>query len=104
MFDLYVWQSPRDLDDEAARALDQWQAAGGDLGASPFEPSTDVGWFYRELLSDRPELEAASDVAPNRTAVPVWLSMGDEPAAASWPYAFRRATHERTRTRSSAWP
>ena len=55
-FDLYVWQSPRDLDnDQAAGLLESWQDAGGDPSTSPFEPSTDVGWFYRELLKDVPE-------------------------------------------------
>ena len=49
-FDLYAWAAPRDLSDEAAAALvEGWQAAGGDPAASPFEPSTDVGWFYQEL-------------------------------------------------------
>ena len=93
MFDLYVWQSPRDLDDDGASALfERWQAAGGALDASPFEPSKDVGWFYRELLRDRADLETASDVAPNRTAVPVWLSLGEEPAARV--VAIRRSADE----------
>jgi hypothetical protein len=41
-FDLYVWQSPRDLDaDRAGTLIESWQEAGGDPGTSPFRwPST----------------------------------------------------------------
>ena len=64
-FDLYVWKSPRDLDSErAATIIEQWQEAGGDPAQSPFEPSTDVGWFYRELQQDVPGLVASSDATP----------------------------------------
>ena len=78
-FDLYAWKAPRDLDpDEAAALVRTWQAAGGDPAASPFEPSTDVGWFYRELMKDDlPGLEAVSDGAPDSSRLPIWLQTDD---------------------------
>jgi hypothetical protein len=81
-FDLYAWKSPRDLDDDRAEALVQgWQDAGGDPSRSPFEPSTDVGWFHRELMKDEPGLEASSDAVPNPSTTPIWLAGTDEPPA-----------------------
>ena len=81
-FDLYAWKSPRDLDAEHAEALlNSWQEAGGDPGQSPFEPSTDVGWFHRELVKDHPGLEVSSDAVPNPSTTPIWLSGSDEPPA-----------------------
>ena len=82
-FDIYVWKSPRDLDAEGAETLlRSWQAAGGDFAKSPFEPSTDVGWFYREVINDLPDIEASSDIEPHRSTKPVWLSANDkEPPA-----------------------
>ena len=81
-FDLYVWQSPRDLDEEQAEALvDAWQQAGGDPAASPFEPSTDIGWFHRELMQELPELDVVSDAVPNPSKRPVWLSTDEKPPA-----------------------
>lgn len=80
--DLYAWSAPRDLDAERAEALiAEWRAGGGDPAASPFEPSTDVGWFYRELLADAPGIEAVSDAAPSGRRTPVWMSSTDEPPA-----------------------
>ena len=61
--------------------LKGWHEAGGDFDKSPFEPSTDVGWFYRELLKDLPDIEAASDIAPNRSTTPIVLSATSEPPA-----------------------
>jgi hypothetical protein len=59
-----------------------WHKAGGDLAKSPFEPSTDVGWFYREVINDLPDIEASSDIEPHRSTKPVWLSANDqEPSA-----------------------
>jgi hypothetical protein len=81
-FDLYVWASPRDLDDgRAATLIDAWQATGGDPSHAPLEPSTDIGWFYRELTEDLPALEATSDAVPRDTLVPVWMSGTDEAPA-----------------------
>ena len=81
-FDLYVWSSPRDLDDAGAEALlDGWQEAGGDPAESPFEPSTDIGWFYRELMQTAPGLETSSDAVPSGSKMPIWMSGTDEPPA-----------------------
>jgi hypothetical protein len=81
-WDLYVWQAPRDLDDEqAADLLDAWTEAGEDPAASPFEASTDVGWFHRELLKDVPGVHVLSDAVPSRSSTPIWLSATDEPPA-----------------------
>lgn len=78
-FDLYVWESPRDVDVERAAGLvDGWQAAGGDPRQSPFEPSTNVGWFHRELKKDEPGLETSSDAVPNPSKKPMWLSGADD--------------------------
>jgi hypothetical protein len=82
-FDLYVWESPRDVNDaRAAELVREWEEAGADPARGPFEPSTDIGWFHRELKSDRTPLELVSDANPNPSSKPVWLSGGDnEPAA-----------------------
>jgi hypothetical protein len=78
-FDLYVWKSPRDLDADGAELLiKNWHEAGVDHNDSAFEPSTDVGWFYRELLTDLPDIEASSDIEPHRTTKPAWLSANDQ--------------------------
>jgi hypothetical protein len=78
-FDLYVWESPRDVDaDEAGALVDGWQNAGGDPRQSPFEPSTNVGWFHRELRKDQPGLETSSDAVPNPSTKPMWLSGADD--------------------------
>ena len=81
-FDLYAWKSPRDLDaDQAEALLKSWQEAGGNAGESPFEPSPDVGWFYRELSKEVPGLEASSDAEPSASELPIWLSTTPEPPA-----------------------
>ena len=81
-FDLYAWKSPRDLDVDGVEALlASWQAAGGDPATSPFEPSEDVGWFYRELLTDVPGLDMSSDAVPNVGRAPIWLGTSDQPPA-----------------------
>jgi hypothetical protein len=78
-FDLYAWKSPRDLDADGAAALVQrWHEEGADPAAGPFEPSSDVGWFHRELVNDRTGLELVSDANPNPSTKPVWLSGGDD--------------------------
>ena len=78
-FDLYAWKSPRDLDADAAAALvRRWHDEGADPAASPFEPSSDVAWFHRELVNDRTGLELVSDANPTPTTKPVWLSGGDD--------------------------
>lgn len=81
-FDLYVWKGPRDLDVEGAEALVRpWLADGGDPRESPFEASTDVGWFFRELMQDAPGLDASSDAVPRSSSTPIWLSATDEAPA-----------------------
>jgi hypothetical protein len=82
VIDLYVWKAPRTFDsDEAAAQLERWRDAGSDPARSPFELSTDVGWFYRELMGEMPGLDAWSDAAPKPSRTPVWLSTTDEPPA-----------------------
>ncbi len=56
-------------------------STGGDPRQSPFEPSTDVGWFYRELLKDVPGVVAKSDAVGNPSSAPIWLATTDEPPA-----------------------
>ncbi len=81
--ELYVWKSPRDLDaDRIYALLETWQAAGGDAAASPFEPSSDVSWFYLELTKDEPELGASSDALQSASKTPVWLRTSPEPPPA----------------------
>ena len=81
-FDLYVWAGPRDLDADAARELvEAWEAAGGDPATSPFEPTTDIGWFHRELAKDLPWLPVTSDAVPNPSKLPIVLSPDDEAPA-----------------------
>ena len=82
-FDLYVWESPRDLDADRVEALlESWRAAGGEPGQSPFEPSTNVAWFYRELIKDVPGLVASSDALPDPSKAPIWLAMSPDPQPA----------------------
>jgi hypothetical protein len=81
-FDLYAWKSPRDLDADAAQALvDRWQQAGGDPATSPFEPSEDIGWFYKELMKDAPELLTSTDAVPSQSKAPIWLATTTEAPA-----------------------
>ena len=77
--DLFAWKAPRDLDaDRAAALVESWQAAGGNPATSPFEPSTDVGWFYRELIGDLPDLEMSTDAVPSQSRAPIWLATTEE--------------------------
>ena len=81
-YDLYVWQSPREVDDQRAMALVRaWEAEGEDPATAPFQPSTDVGWFHRELRRDATALELVSDANFDPRSRPVWLSADDEPPA-----------------------
>lgn len=80
--DLYVWKAPRDIEAaDAAVLVERWEDAGGDPASSPFEASTDVGWFFRELAQDEPGLVSSTDAVPTRTRTPIWLSSDDEPPA-----------------------
>ena len=81
-FDLYVWKGPRDLDASGARALvEGWPGGVGEAPTGPFEPSTDVAWFYRELLRDEPAVEIATDAEPGTSRLPIWLQTEDPPPA-----------------------
>jgi len=82
-FDLYAWKAPRDVDDERSAAfVREWEEAGADPAAGPFEPSTDIGWFHRELKNDGGSIELVSDANPNPSTRPAWLSANDvEPKA-----------------------
>jgi hypothetical protein len=81
-FDVCVWAAPRDLDAAAAADLvGAWEAAGGDPSRSPFEPSTDIGWFRRELQGSLPWLDVTSDAVPKPSRLPIVLSPDDEPPA-----------------------
>jgi hypothetical protein len=92
-FDLYAWKSPRDLDADGVEALlDAWNESGGDPSTSPFEPSTDVGWFYRELMKLEPDLGASSDAVPNPSTAPIWLATTDEAPARVVRFAVSAAT------------
>ena len=80
--DLYIWAGPHDIDAAAAAELvTTWQAAGGVPRESPFEQSTSVGWFVRELKKDHPELVLETDAVPTITSTPVWMSGSKEPPA-----------------------
>ena len=82
-FDLYVWEAPRDVDHARAAALVRdWEAGGADPLTAPFEPSTNIGWFHRELKNDNTRLVLVSDANPNPSTRPAWLSANDvEPPA-----------------------
>jgi hypothetical protein len=81
-FDLYVWRDPRDLDaDSATELIDGWLAAGGDPAMSPFEPSSDVGWFLYELKAEAPHLEVVSDGLPSDRSGPIWVQSSPEAPA-----------------------
>ena len=80
--DLYIWAGPHDIDAPAAAELvATWQAAGGVPRESPFEQSTNVGWFVRELKQDHSELVLETDAVPTITSTPVWMSGSNEPPA-----------------------
>jgi hypothetical protein len=80
--DLYAWKEPSDLDAEAARALvDGWLGEGGEPASSPFEPSTDVAWFHRELVLDGVRVDTDSDAAPPASRRPIFLQTDEPPPA-----------------------
>jgi hypothetical protein len=80
--DLYIWGGPHDIDAAgAAELVATWQAGGGIPRESPFEQSTNVGWFVRELKQDYPELVLETDAVPTITSTPVWMSGSNEPPA-----------------------
>ncbi|HEX3266209.1 MAG TPA: hypothetical protein VHR16_11125 [Candidatus Limnocylindrales bacterium] len=84
-YDIYAWAGPRDLGaDDAAARIDAWEAEGGDVASAPFEPSSDVAGFYREVesdLRDMPGFEALAAAEPHRGRGPVWLQTEPAPPA-----------------------
>ena len=54
---------------------------GADPAQSPFELTTDVGWFYRELSVELPGIDALTDAVPSGRTTPVWMSSTDEAPA-----------------------
>jgi hypothetical protein len=81
-FDLVVWATPRDLDaDRAASLVRAWSDTGADPTTAPFDPSTDIGWFHRELVGDFPNLDVISDAVPSGSRTPIWMSGTDEAPA-----------------------
>lgn len=80
VFDLYVWDAPRDLSAASIAAnLAEWHDAGADPAASPFDPTTNVGWFARELIGDAPGLLVSTDARPRSGSI--LLASDDEPPA-----------------------
>jgi hypothetical protein len=83
--DLYAWAGPRDLaPEEAATRIEQWEASGGDPADAPFEPSSDVAGFYRELEHDLRGMagfEILADAEPHTGRGPVWLQTDPPPPA-----------------------
>ena len=80
--DFYAWKAPRDLDPQRAETLlKSWQDTGGDPATSPFDASTDVGSFCRELLKDVPGIVVSSDAMANPSTAPIWLAATSEPPA-----------------------
>jgi hypothetical protein len=55
---LYVWKEPRPADAaEAAALVDLWlDGDATDRRRGPFESSTDVTWFHREITGDAPPI------------------------------------------------
>jgi hypothetical protein len=81
-FDLYVWSTPRDVDAATAEALIRgWLDAGADPAAAPFDATTDMGWFYRELSDEWPDLDALTDARPVRSRLPIVLATTEQPPA-----------------------
>jgi hypothetical protein len=81
-YDLYAWVAPRNVGPDGAAALvEPWEAEGGDPAESPFEPSTNTGWFARELARDAPGIELHTDSPPWDAKGPIWLQGDDAPPA-----------------------
>ena len=83
--DLYAWAGPRELTaEDAAERIEQWEARGGDPADAPFEPSSDVAGFYRELEHDLRGMEGfeiLADAEPHTGRGPVWLQTDPPPPA-----------------------
>jgi hypothetical protein len=98
-FDLFVWSAPRDVDAATAeRLINGWLDAGGDPAIAPFEATTDLGWFYRELTDEWPDLDAVTDARPVSSSMPIVLATTEQPpariVALRWPAAATRELQE----------
>ena len=84
-FDIYAWAAPRDLSAEDATArIEEWEAGGGDPAKAPFEASSDVAGFYREVEHDlrgAAEFAIVADAEPHTGRGPVWLQTDPAPPA-----------------------
>jgi hypothetical protein len=84
-YDLYAFAAPRDLSvEELTQRLEAWEAGGGDPAAAPFEPSSNVAGFYREVehdLRDIGGVEIVADAERHRGRGPVWLQTEPAPPA-----------------------
>lgn len=84
-YDLYALAGPRDLAVETlVERLTAWEAAGGDPATAPFEPSSDVAGFFREVEHDLrgiPGFEILADAEPHTGRGPVWLQTDPAPPA-----------------------
>lgn len=84
-YDIYAWGAPRDLSAEAAAdRIEQWEARGGNPSDAPFEPSSDVAGFFRELEHDfrgLPGFEVVADAEAHTGRGPVWLQTDPPPPA-----------------------
>lgn len=84
-YDVYAWAAPRDISpEEAAERIDRWEARGGAPSDAPFEPSSDVAGFYRELEHDLRGMsgfEVVADAEPHTGRGPVWLQTEPAPPA-----------------------
>jgi len=84
-FDIYAWAAPRDLSaEDAAARIEGWEAEGGDPRKAPFEASSDVAGFYREVEHDlrgTAEFEVVADAEPHTGRGPVWLQSDPAPPA-----------------------
>ena len=100
--DLYAWAGPRDLTaEEAADRIEQWEARGGDPSDAPFEPSSDVAGFYRELEHDLRGMsgfEVIADAEPHIGRGPVWLQTDPPPPAHVASITLPRTSPEDART------
>ena len=84
-FDIYAWAAPRDLAaEDAAARIEAWEAEGGDLAKAPFEASSDVAGFYREVEHDlrgTEDFAIVADADPHTGRGPVWLQTDPPPPA-----------------------
>jgi hypothetical protein len=83
--DIYAFAAPRDLSvEQLTERLEAWEGAGGEPATAPFEPSSDVAGFYREIEHDLrgiPGFGIVADATPHTGRGPVWLQTEPAPPA-----------------------